>query len=725
MPSPPRATVATLARAVFADYMRAPGLLAAVVAAMTYQVGFNLFLPIMTRRIFDQVLPERDGHQLAVIAAWIGGALAVRVVVAVVQERAMASLAARAMAARRTRMFAALQGKPPAFYAQSQGADVLSRFSSDLAVVEGATSRLVPRALYAVLNITGCTAMMAVLDARLAAVIAVALAIAFAGPRWLGARAAAATARRRDAEKDVLATVQESVALHAVVRSFGLQAWVRRVHDAALGRFRHEAGGATFAGSLVEAFTVLTFASVQVLALCAGGWLAITGHLTAGQLVAFTALIATVSGSTFGLSSMMPLLIEAAGGLARVDDLRRGADHQPPDAGDALPPLADALRFDAVTFSYTGERNEVDGVSLAIPAGAAVAFVGPSGSGKSTAVSLITRHNVPASGRVTLDGVDLSRASPASLYAQMAIVAQESLLFDTSIRENIRTGRLEATDAEVEAAAKRAEIHDVIAAMPRGYETIVGERGGRLSGGQRQRVAIARAILRDPKLLVLDEATSALDPATEEAITRTLAELGRGRTIVSVTHRLSTVVDYDTIFVMDDGKLAESGSHGELLALGGLYRKLWDKQTGVSVDAGGVASVTPALLGSVSVFESLDDATRAELATRFITLDCGEDHELFRAGDPGDAFYIVARGRVDLALRTRTGRSVTLVEGDSFGEIAMLEPRPRTATARTRTPCTLLVLSRHHFAELIARQPAVAQELRKKAAFHLASESFC
>ncbi len=417
--------------------------------------------------------------------------------------------------------------------------------------------------MYSALNVVGCTAMMAVLDPLLAVAIAAALAIAFVGPRWLGARAAAAAAARRGAEQEVLGTVAESVALHAVVRSFGLHAWVRRSHDRALGKFRDESGRAVFAGSMVEAFTVLTFASVQVLALCIGGWLVISGHLSPGQLVAFTALIATVSGSTFGLSSMMPLLIEAAGGLGRVDEL--SGEAVAAETGEQLPALGDAVRFDAVGFSYTGERDEVDGVTLAIRAGTSAAFVGPSGSGKSTALSLITRHNVPARGAVTFDGHDLARCDAATLYDQMAIVAQESLLFDTSVRDNIRAGKLAASDAEVEAAAGRAEIHDVIAAMPRGYDTVVGDRGGKLSGGQRQRISIARAILRDPRLLVLDEATSALDPATEAAITRTLAELGRGRTIVAVTHRLSTIVDYDRIFVMDEGKVVEAGTHTELV----------------------------------------------------------------------------------------------------------------------------------------------------------------
>ncbi len=717
-----RTTVSAIVRGVIADYARSPVLLACVLVGMLYQVAFNLFLPLVTRHVFDEVLPAGDAAALQVVALALGGALLLRVIVAIVQERVMASLAARAMADRRARMFATLQGKPASYFARTPASEVLSRFSSDLAVVEAATSRLVPRAMYGALNIAACTVMMAILDLRLAGVILVGLVLAFVAPRRLGARAAVRNADRRDAEGELLATVQESVALHTVVRAFGLEGWVGKTYGGGLGRFRTHASRSTFAGSVVETFTVLAFASVQVLVLCAGAWLVIAHHLTAGQLIAFTTLIATVSASTFGLSAMIPPLIEAASGFASIAELFAG--EAAPSGVHELAPLAEAIRFEHVTFSYTGERMELKDVTLAIPAGTSAAFVGPSGSGKSTALSLITRTNVPRSGRVALDGHDLREVTPASFYRQTAIVAQESLLFATTVRENIRAGRLDASDAEVEAAAKKAEVHDAIAALPHGYDSPVGERGGNLSGGQRQRIAIARAILRDPWLLVLDEATSALDPATEEAVARTLSELGRGRTIVSVTHRLSTITGYDCIFVMKDGELAESGTHEALLARDGLYRQLWEKQTGVAVAASGQASMRPAWLATVPLFAALDDGARALLADRFATMTYGADHELFRAGDPGDAFYVVARGQVAIEV-PRPGmlaRRQIMADGDGFGEIALLEPRARTANARTITDCTLLVLPRPHFDELLAHSPTLAAALRQKAAGHLARD---
>jgi ATP-binding cassette subfamily B protein len=712
------ATIGTVARAVLAGYAAHPLLLAGALAAMLYQVGFNLFLPIATRRLFDDVLPSGDRAALRELALVLVGSLVVRVAVAVAQERWMASLAARAMATTRARMFAALQAKPASYFARTSSAELLSRFSSDLAVVENATSRLVPRGLYVGLNIIACTTLMAILDARLAGVIVATLLVVVLGPRALGRRAASANAARRDAETAVLATVHESIALSSVVRAFGLERWVGDAHDKKLGTFRTEARRATFAGSMVETFTVLAFAGVQVLVLCVGGWLALSGEVSPGLLVAFTGLVATVSGSMFGVSAILPPLIESAAGFARVRELL-ASDDDDDAARVELPPLASRIRLDDVDFSYTGARMDIKNLALDIPAGTSAAFVGPSGSGKSTALSLITRANAPQRGRVLFDDHDLAAAAPRSLYAQLAVVAQESLLFDASIRDNIRAGRLGASDADIEAAAKRAEIHDAIVAMPDGYLTRVGERGSKLSGGQRQRIAIARAVLRDPRVFVLDEATSALDPGTEAAVARTLGELGRGRTTIAVTHRLSTVVGYDQIFVLDRGELVERGRHDELVARGGLYAQLWKKQSGVTISDAGDAMVTPDFLGSIPLFESLDVATRGALARRFATMTFAAEHVLFQAGDPGDGFYIIARGLLDIIVPGEVETRRTYGVGDSIGEIALLDSRPRAATARTRTPCTMLVLSRAHFHELVEREPAVAAELRRKARDHL------
>jgi ATP-binding cassette subfamily B protein len=260
-----------------------------------------------------------------------------------------------------------------------------------------------------------------------------------------------------------------------------------------------------------------------------------------------------------------------------LDEPTPGADR--PGAPD-LPRVSHDISFERVTFQYEGSQTPVlDNLSLKLDVGKTIAIVGPSGSGKSTLLNLILRLYVPDEGRVTIDGVDIRKVTRESLRRSMAVVFQENMLFNMSIRENIRLGKEGATDKEVEEAARKAEIHRYIMSLPQKYNTPVGERGDTLSGGQRQRIAIARAIVRDPSILLLDEATSALDQTTEAAINKTLMKLAKGRTMLFSTHRLTSVVDMDEIIVISGGRAIERGSHAELLAANGMYRQLWDDQS--------------------------------------------------------------------------------------------------------------------------------------------------
>ncbi|MEO7410102.1 MAG: ATP-binding cassette domain-containing protein, partial [Sphingomicrobium sp.] len=250
------------------------------------------------------------------------------------------------------------------------------------------------------------------------------------------------------------------------------------------------------------------------------------------------------------------------------------------DAPDAAALLVSdgAVRFEAVAFGYEPERIILKGVSIDVPAGTSCAVVGPSGAGKSTLARLLYRFYDPTGGRITIDGQDIAKVTQDSLRAAIGIVPQDTVLFNDTIGYNIAYGRDGSGQDEVEAAAKGAAIDGFIAALPQGYESMVGERGLKLSGGEKQRVAIARTLLKDPPILILDEATSALDSRTEEAIQATLDGVVRNRTTIVIAHRLSTIVGADQIVVLDDGRVAERGTHGELLAKGGLYAELWMRQ---------------------------------------------------------------------------------------------------------------------------------------------------
>jgi ATP-binding cassette subfamily B protein len=319
---------------------------------------------------------------------------------------------------------------------------------------------------------------------------------------------------------------------------------------------------------------------LHLVVLAIGAYLATKGQITIGTFVTFESAFWEVSYNITHIMHFIPVSIQSAAAVRHIqemlDEPTRGADR--PGAPD-LPRISHDISFERVTFQYEGSETPVlDNLSLKLDVGKTIAIVGPSGSGKSTLLNLILRLYVPDEGRVAIDGVDIRKVTRESLRQSMAVVFQENMLFNMSIRENIRLGKEGATDKEVEEAARKAEIHRYIMGLPQKYDTQVGERGDTLSGGQRQRVAIARAIVRDPSILLLDEATSALDQTTEAAINKTLMKLAKGRTMIFSTHRLSSVVDMDEIIVISGGKAIERGSHAELLAAHGMYRKLWDDQ---------------------------------------------------------------------------------------------------------------------------------------------------
>ncbi len=303
---------------------------------------------------------------------------------------------------------------------------------------------------------------------------------------------------------------------------------------------------------------------------------AIVGRLTSGQVFQFWTLVVLAINPLNRLASFVADMSRGLVGAARIFEILDIPIETNASADAIVPTRIDgALEFSAVTFAYEGSAEPVlHGISARIAAGQIVALVGPSGAGKTTIVNLVPRFYEPQSGTISLDGTDLRRLDLAALRAAIAIVPQEALLFSGSVADNIRYGRLDATQAEVEAAAREAHADEFVLDLPHGYDTLVGERGLRLSGGQRQRISIARAVLRDPRILILDEATSALDIHSERLIEAALDRLLPGRTTLIIAHRLSTIRRANTILYIDGGRIVESGSHEQLLARGGAYAEL-------------------------------------------------------------------------------------------------------------------------------------------------------
>ena len=694
-----------------APYKSAVALIGVTLAV---SVAYESLFPLSLKFLIDDAIVPHQGSRLVLILGGLVILMALWAACGTAHDRLFAWLSASVLNDLRREMYARLQQLSMNFYARTPAAEIVARFSTDLSAVENTVVLALPHALLSLGCTISATLIMFWLDWRIALLAAVGIPLCLVGPRLLGHRASDAAYRMKSLNAGVAGMVQEHIMAQPVVKAFGLQPVLDAQFRQHLGGLQRVSVSANFLSYLLERTPQITLMVFNLAIIIIGGYLAFEGRLSVGSLVAFQTVFMSLSQSVAGLAWAAPQLVQASAGMQRMEELL-AEQPQVIDRPDAVtaPSAKGELTLQDVSFGYGDGRN-LDEVSLAIPPGASVAFVGPSGSGKSTALNLILRFYDPAAGKVTIDGIDLRSIKQGALHALTGVVFQETFLFNTSIRENIRIVKPDATAADIERAAKLAEIHDIIMAMPQQYDTPVGERGGRLSGGQRQRIAIARALLRDPPLLILDEATSALDPASEDAINATLQRVARGRTVVSVTHRLASVVSMDCIFVLDRGRLVERGTHEELLASGGVYRDLWERQNGLRLSANGdMATVDEAWLRKVPIMDLLDASMLQEVARSFVTEHYPEHRLVVQQGDPADRFYIVVRGKLEVLLNAEDGNPVrirVLQDGDHFGEIALLRNVPRTATVRALTPCVLLSLQRGLFLRLLEHSP----ELRAK-----------
>ncbi len=679
--------------------------------------------------------PTRDPvhHRLKAIAPrdfrrplWV--ALSVLAVLFVLQaftgifrEHMAARTGARMTDALRLRLFARLQDLSSSYYGRSELGDVVSRMTVDANFVEQGFTEAVPATMTLTLGLALNLVLLFVLARRLALLTLIAVPLTTIGMRWAIPKSNRAVQERQALRANIGTFIAEAFQAHSVVRAFGLAPVVTGRFQKAVSALGASNRKVVFLSGVVALSAALPVALVQLGALGVGAWFVLSGHMTVGTLVAFLSVLASVLGPLKGLAWAVPSLQRASASLGRLQEiLSEEPDVRDKPGAEPMQPIVREIALDDVTFTYTGERMNLDGVTLRVPVGQSVVFVGPSGSGKSTILNLVSRFYDPTRGALRVDGKDLRDISLATLRSRVSVVFQESFLFNTTIRENIRLGKLDATDEEVEAAAKLAEIHDIVMALPDGYETRVGERGGRLSGGQRQRIAIARAMIRDPSVLVLDEATSALDARTEAAISDTLRRVCKGRTVLSVTHRLTQAEDADLVVVLDKGRIVEQGTHAALLANDGLYRHLWDHQRGFVVnDKGRIVGIEPERLATISIFRDLDPPQLRELASEFVIHRRAAGDVVFEEGEIADKFYVVGRGQVEVDALDPSGsrrKLATLRDGDPFGEIGLLMNRKRTATVTVSVPTELLVLEGSRFLDLMKAHPAVRDSLTDRMA---------
>jgi ATP-binding cassette subfamily B protein len=573
--TPTKAPIGTL-RALWPFVRAHRGLFVAWLLALACSSTATLSLPVAFRRMIDQGFSSGANIDRAFVFLFLV-ALALALATAA-RFYFVSLLGERVVADMRNRLYGHLLGLDAGFFDRNRSGELVSRLTADAELLRSVVSSSMSVALRSLVTVVGSVAMLFVTSPHLAsyALFGIPLAVL---PIVIGGRRLQKMSRAsqdRVADANTLAT--ETLGAVRTVQAHGREPYERGRFGSALAVAVDTARRRIRAQAVVTAVAIVLIFGAITLVLWSGAHDVVGGRMSAGTLGQFVLYALIGGGSVGALAEVWNELQRAAGGMGRIAELLRET------AGIAAPahprpmsqPVLGAIAFDGVTFHYPMRPDlpALEAFDLRVRPGETVALVGPSGAGKSTVFTLLLRFHDPDSGSIAIDGADLRTLDPAALRGAIALVPQSPTIFAASAADNIRYGRLDATDAEVRAAAASAAADDYIDALPQGFASELGERGARLTGGQQQRVAIARALLKDAPVLLLDEATSALDAQSERAVQHALENLMQGRTTLVIAHRLATVLKADRIVVMDRGRIVAEGTHDALMAQGGLYSEL-------------------------------------------------------------------------------------------------------------------------------------------------------
>ena len=554
--------------------------LATVTALIVASSLVGLASPFLLRAVIDTALPDRNLRLLAWLVASMVAVAAVTSAFGVIQTWISTKAGQQVMHELRTSVFTHLQRQSIAFFTRTRTGEVQSRIQNDIGGMESVVTSTATSIASNLTTAVATAVAMAALSWRLSLISLVVMPPAIFLTRKVAKMRRAITAAQQHELADLNVTIEEGLSVNGVqlAKTMG-------TGPALVGRFTSSSARlidlelrSQLAGRWRMASLSMIFAAIPAVIYLAAGLPVTAGAVSIGTLIAFTTLQNGLFRPVTGLLNTSVSVISSLALFARIFEyLDLPVEIDEPARPVRIDPaqVTGHVRLDGVSFTYPGaDRPALTGIHLDIPAGSTLALVGETGSGKTTLGSLIARLYDPASGAVRIDGTDLRDIRLADLAAIVGVVSQETYLLHTTVRENLRYAKPSATDAEIEDAARAAQIHDLIASLPDGYDTMVGFRGHRFSGGEKQRIAIARTLLRDPRVLVLDEATSALDTETERAVQQAFDTLAQGRTTITIAHRLSTVRNADKIIVLDHGHILEAGNHTSLLAGQGRYAAL-------------------------------------------------------------------------------------------------------------------------------------------------------
>jgi ATP-binding cassette subfamily B protein len=565
--------------ALFAPYWRQQ---ATVLACIVTVSALGLVPGFITAQIIDSAIPHRNLGELAIDVGVILASALLAAGIGVLQGYLNSVVGEGIMRDIRTSLVAHLHRMPLHFFTGTKTGEIMNRVSNDVDNVDNVVTGTLTTIVTNVVLIATTLVAMFLWNWRLAllSVAIVPLMVFPLGP--VGRRMYQIRKNTREKRDEIESITQETLSISGItlIKSFAREAYERARFYNVGTRLMHLEIDLAMVGRWFLASVTAMVVVGPALVWFGGGWLAVSSGLKVGVIVAFVSFIqGRLYGPAAALAGIQVQIVSALAVFERIFDYldMKPEEYDPPGA-IALPRVTGDISFENVVFAYEAGREVLDGISFHVRPGEVAAFVGPSGAGKTTITQLVPRFYDPQGGRVCMDGHDLRTVTLESLRRDIGIVTQETYLFHDTVAANLRYAKPDATDAELEAAARAANIADFIASLSKGYETVVGERGHKLSGGERQRLAIARVLLKDPRILILDEATSSLDYENEAAIQRALDVVMRGRTSLVIAHRLSTVLAADVIFVIDDGRIVESGRHATLLARGGLYSRLYRTQ---------------------------------------------------------------------------------------------------------------------------------------------------